>query len=79
MTKTERTDTEILKELIDVLIEYNADRDAEWDFQEEHPDTAFWSDEDENEHEQIIADILKNRDRIQAIIREATGDENFIF
>ena len=78
-TKTGRTDTEILKELIDVLMEYDADRDAEWNFQEEHPDMAFWSAENENEHEQILTDIQKNRNRIQAIIREATGDETINF
>ena len=79
-TKTRRTDTEILKELIDVLIKYNDDRDAEWEFAIEHGitgDSRLDSDDEIEEHEQILDDIQKNRNRIQDLIREAIGIENF--
>ena len=75
--KTERTDTEILKELIDVLMQYNSDRDDEWDFADVNRDT--WSDEDEKAHDDLVEDIQAGRNRIQALIREATGDNTIEF
>lgn len=78
--KPARTDTEILKELMDVLMEYNSDRDAEWDFVDEHGlDESAWNEENVEEHQQILDDIQRNRTRIRDIIREATGDATIEF
>ena len=75
-----RTDTEILKELMDVLMEYNSDRDAEWDFASEHGlDGSNWTEEQTEEHERILNDIQRNRTRIRDMIREATGDATIEF
>ena len=75
-----RTDTEILKELMDALMEYNSDRDAEWDFVDKHGlDESTWSEENVEEHQQILDDIQRNRTRIQALICEATGDATIEF
>lgn len=76
----QRTDSEILKDLIDAVVEYNADRDGEWDFQDNHgADPAYWTQEDEEEHSDILADIKNDRERIRKLIVEATGDEYISF
>ena len=75
-----RTDTEILKDLMDAVMVYNADRDAEWDFVDAHGlDNAMWSDDEVKEHQQILDDIQKNRDYIRSLLREATGDDTIEF
>ena len=76
----DRGSDEILKELMDVLMEYNSDRDAEWDFVDAHGlDGSQWSDEQVEERNQILEDIRRNRTRIRDIIREATGDATVEF
>ena len=73
-----RTDTEILKDMMDAIIEHESNRDAEWDFMDEHSDSDYWTDEECEEHDQILADIKDSRARIQGLIREATGDTEFL-
>lgn len=69
-----------LKELMDAVMEYNSDRDAEWDFADEHGhDASGWTDEQAEEHDQILADIARNRERIQGILRRVTGDVTLEF
>lgn len=64
-----------LKELIAAVREYNYDRDAEWDFADKHGvDASGWTDEQVEEHDQILADIARNRKHIQEILRRVTGD-----
>lgn len=64
-----------LKELTAAVREYNYDRDAEWDFADKHGhDASGWTDEQVEEHDQILADIARNRERIQGILRRVTGD-----
>lgn len=70
-----RTAEEILKDLCEEIVKYNARRDDEWDFADEHGIEGYnWTDEDNDEHEEILADIQKGRDRIRTLLREATGD-----
>ena len=69
-----------LKELIDVILEYNHDRDLEWDFVDKHGlDGTLWTAEQEEEHGLILADIARNRERIRDIIRNVTGDNTIEF
>lgn len=64
-----------LKELMDAVMEYNSDRDAEWDFADDHgTDASSWTAEQVKEHDQILADIQRNRERIRGILRRVTGD-----
>ena len=75
-----RTDSEILKELMDAVMEYNHDRDEEWIFVDDHGyDDTFWNDEQVEEHEQILADIQWDREHIRDLLREATGDKEINF
>ena len=67
----------ILGELIKAIIEHERNRDDEWGFQEEHPDSDFWQDEDIELHDEILDDCRKSHDRVEAIIRKATGDGKF--
>lgn len=73
--KKNRTDTEILKELIDEIMEYNALRDDEWVFDEEHGNREFWDVETCNEHDELLDEIYNHRKAIRDLIVEATGDE----
>jgi hypothetical protein len=69
-----------LKELMDAVMEYNSDRDAEWDFAEDHGvEASYWTEEQVEEHDQILADIQRNRERIQGILRRVTGDVTLEF
>ena len=77
--KKNRTDTEILKELIDEIMEYNALRDDEWDFDDEHGDRDFWDEETCKEHDELIDEILTHRAAIRNLIVEATGDKDIAF
>ena len=74
-----RSDTEILKDLIDAVLEYNSLRDDEWDFQDEHGSPDFWGEEENDAHEELIAEILKKRREVRSLIVEATGDEDLCF
>ena len=74
-----RTDTEILKDLIDAVMEYNSLRDYEWEFQDEHGHPDFWDAEVSDEHEGLIADILASRRRVRDLLVEATGDDTISF
>ena len=76
--KSAREEAEILKDLMDAIIEHESNRDAEWDFIEKHGVSGqYWNDEETEEHDQILADIKDSHDRIQGLIREATGDTEF--
>ena len=75
-----RTAEEILKELCEEIVKYNARRDDEWDFADKHGTTGeFWTEEDEAEHEAILSDIQQGRLRIQGLLREATGNATMEF
>lgn len=74
-----RSDTEILKDLIDAVMEYNSLRDDEWDFQDEHGSPDFWGEEENDAHEKLIGEILKKRREVRSLIVEATGDEDLCF
>lgn len=71
---------EILKDLCEEIVKYNARRDDEWDFADEHGTTGeYWTEEEAAEHEEILSDIQKSRDRIRTLLREATGDATMEF
>lgn len=74
-----RTDTEILKDLIDAVMEYNSLRDDEWDFQDTHGSPDFWGEEENDAHEKLIGEILASRRKVRDLIVEATGDDNLSF
>lgn len=69
-----------LKELMDAVMEYNSDRDVERDFVDKHGlDASGWTEEQVEGHNQVLADIQRNRERIQGILREVTGDVTLEF
>jgi len=68
-----------LHDLIDAIVEHDSNRDAEWDFIDNHGNNGFWTDEEQEEHDEILADIQKSHDRILSIIRRVTGDDKFVF
>ncbi len=74
-----RTDTEILKDLIDAVMEYNSLRDDEWEFEDAHGNRDFWDAEVSDEHDELIADILASRRRVRSLLVEATGDDTISF
>ena len=74
-----RTDTEILKYLIDAVMEYNSLRDDEWEFQGEHGHPDFWDADVCDEHDELIANIFDSRQRVRSLLVEATGDDTISF
>jgi len=74
-----RTAKEILADMVEAVREHEANRDAEWDFKDRHGECYSWNDEEEKEHDQILADISKSHDRLVELVREATGDNSIWF
>lgn len=75
-----RTAEEILKDLCEEIVKYSARRDDEWDFADEHGIEGYnWTDEDNEEHEEILSDIQQGRERIRGLLREATGNATMEF
>ena len=77
--ESRRSDTEILKELIGEILEYNSLRDDEWDFNDEHGSPDMWDDVVCEEHDELLGEIQSHRKAIRDLIVEATGDENLAF
>lgn len=75
----DRTDTEILKDMIDAIMEYNSLRDDEWDFDDNHGHRDFWTEDVMDEHDELLVEIAKSRSHIRDLIVEATGDEEISF
>ena len=74
-----RTDTEILKDLVEAVREYNSLRDDEWDFDDNNGNRDFWSEDVINAHEELLNTIRESRIKVRNLIVEATGDENISF
>lgn len=74
-----RTDTEILKDLVEAVREYNSLRDDEWDFDDNNGNRDFWSEDVINAHEELLNTIKESRIKVRNLIVEATGDENISF
>ena len=74
-----RTDTEILKDLVEAIREYNSLRDDEWDFDDNNGNRDFWSEDVINAHEELLNTIKESRIKVRNLIVEATGDENISF
>ena len=54
-----RTDTEILKDLVEAVREYNSLRDDEWDFDDNNGNRDFWSEDVINAHEELLNTIRR--------------------
>ena len=74
-----RTDTEILKDLVEAVREYNSLRDDELDFEEENGDRNFWDEGTNDTHEELLKTILESRSKVRNLLVEATGDKNISF
>lgn len=79
-TETKKRDPKaILADLAAAVMEYNALRDDEWDFQDENGSPDFWDDEISDKHEELINEILASRTKVRNLLVEATGDETISF
>lgn len=77
---TKRSAEEILKDFIDAVPDHEYNRNAEWEFIDQHgDDPSYWDEEDAEEHERILEAIRKTHDRLQALCREASGDNEISF
>jgi len=69
--------TELLKEMAYAIVDLEALRDEEWDFEEEHgPSRECWTGKDVRTHRRLLDRIQKCRFRVRNLVREATGDKN---
>lgn len=71
--------SELLDKLIPILVEYNKLRDEEWDFEDNHPGRAFWSEDIQKEHDELLEEISQKRIAIRDILREAACDQTLQF
>ena len=67
----------ILVRLIDAVVEHERNRDMELEFLDNHGHPDYWGVEDVVEHNAILTDIKASHDKVESIIREATGDPKF--
>lgn len=76
---THRTDTEILKDLVEAVRTHNALRDEEWDFEESHGDRYMWNAEEMAAHDELLDEIRESTEKVRSLMVEATGDETITF
>lgn len=76
---SKRTDTEILKDLVEAIVEYNSLRDDEWDFDEENGDRDFWDEGTNDTHKKLLSAIMESRNKVRNLLAEATDNKNFSF
>jgi hypothetical protein len=74
-----RTDTEILKDLVEAIVEYNSLRDDEWDFDEENGDRDFWDEGTNDTHEKLLSTIMESCNKVRNLLAEATDNKDFSF
>ena len=74
-----RTDSEILKDLVEAIIEYNNLRDEEWQFDEENGDRDFWDEGTNDTHEELLNTILTAKTKVRNLLIEATNNNNISF
>lgn len=73
-----RNPSDILKELSEAVIDYNAKRDREDLFRDEHP-FLHWDDPTMEKWETMTSDTLSARERVQKLLRESTGKKRLVF
>jgi hypothetical protein len=74
-----RTDSEILKDLVEAVIEYDNLRDEEWHFDEENGDRDFWDEGTNDTHEKLLETILTAKTKVRNLLIEATNNNNISF
>jgi len=59
-----------LKELAEAVYDYDKERDAEWEFADEHGiDDTYWSAEDVEEHRRILDSIDEKRKVVNELLK----------
>ena len=66
---------ELLKELANAVIEYNALRDDEENFTDEHGNEFDWNEDTATEHEELVQHVCAKRAKVAALLSEALGKE----
>lgn len=70
---THRTDTEILKDLVVAIREYDTLRDDEWQFEEDNGDRDLWDAGTMDTHQELLKSISSAREKMESLIQEANG------
>jgi hypothetical protein len=71
-----RSAAAILKDISSEIVKYSQLRDDEWDFEDAHGHRDMWTNRDDREHDRILDNIQKSRNKLTRLVREATGDES---
>ena len=69
------SEKELLKELAEAVIEYNALRDKEQNYEDEHGNELEWDDETAEAHEELVSHLCAKRAKVAALLCEALGKE----
>lgn len=73
--KRGRSPRKILDEMANEVVMYSHLRDDEWEFEEAHGYRDMWDAETCEAHDELLQDIQDSRDKLTALVREATGDD----
>lgn len=71
-----RSAAAILKDISSEIVKYSQLRDDEWDLEDEFGPRIEWGAKANRKSAQIIKKILKSRQRLTKLVREATGDKS---
>ena len=75
-----RSAEELLKDLVQAVRDHEFNRDCELEFYSDHGyESEYWDEGQTLEQERICRDIRESHDRIQGIVAEYLGDEDFTF
>lgn len=66
------------EELAQAFIDYDMERDAEWEFADEHGiDDCYWNASDVEEHQRIIDSIEEKRRKVNELLKRIKDDPDF--
>ena len=71
--KREQSASVLLMRLVDAIVDLEALRDEEWDFEEQNGTRESWTGKTCRAHERLLARIQRSRSRVNDLARAATG------
>lgn len=72
-SKREQSASVLLMRLVDAIVDLEALRDEEWDFEVQNGTREFWNGKTCRAHERLLARIKRSRSRVNDLARAATG------
>lgn len=74
--KREQSASVLLTRLVDAIVDLEALRDEEWDFEEQNGTRESWTGKICRAHERLLSRIQRSRSRVNYLVRSATGRDD---